>query len=481
VIMAKALGKRCLMIEKHYMGGDCLNVGCFPSKVLIASARQAHALKTASVDEFGVGVDPAAVKINFGKIMERVRRLRAQIAPVDSVERYKKDFCEEIFLGNATFVDAETVHIAGGPHGDRTVKFDKAMIATGASPMVPPIPGLVETPHLTNANFWNLENDQPKTMIVIGAGPIGMELSQAMARLGTKVTVLEMHHQFLPREDPDAAKLVGESLERDGIEMILEVKFVKVEASAEGSVTSAPFKTYTVTAEIGGETRTFEAEALLNGTGRVPNVFNIGLEKAGVEYCSRQGVHVDDMYMTQNPNIYATGDVASPFKFTHAADFMARIAIRNMFLGDTTKSNRLVVPWCTYVSPEVAHVGMYEAELEAKKIPHETFMRTLEHVDRCVADGTGPGFVKISVAKDSDTILGATIVAPHAGDMISELTTCIQFGVGAAQLAGVMHPYPTAQEAVRQCAAQYNKNFKTDAIKAALKLIGDDAAAKQGK
>lgn len=476
VIMGKALGKRCAMIERHYMGGDCLNVGCFPSKVLIASARHAHALRNGA-DDLGVSVDPDSIKVDFPKIMERIRKLRSNIAPVDSVARYKKDFCEEIFLGEAKFVDKETVVIAGGPHGDRTLKFDKAMIATGASPMVPPIPGLKDTPHLTNANMFNL-TDMPKTMTVIGAGPIGMELSQAMVRLGCKVNVLEMHHQFLPREDPDAAKLVAASLEKDGVKMNLKVKFVKVEASEEGNVLCAPFKTYKITTEIDGKEVVFESEALLNGTGRVPNVFNIGLEEAGVEYCSRQGVHVDDFYMTANPNIYATGDCASPFKFTHSADFMARIAIRNMFLGDKTKGNRLVVPWCTYVSPEVAHVGMYEEELKKKNIPHESYVRTLEHVDRCIADGTGEGFVKISVAADSDTILGATIVAPHAGDMISAITMCIQFGIGASKLAGTIHPYPTTQEAVRQCAAQYNKNYKTDAIKLALKQIGAKFAAK---
>jgi len=468
VIMGKALGKRCVMIEKHYMGGDCLNVGCFPSKCMIASARRMHEILNSA--ELGINVDPASVKVDFGKVMERVRELRAKIAPVDSVARYKRDFCEEIFLGNASFIGGNKVHVAGGKHGDRTLTFDKAMIATGASPRIPDIPGLIDTPHLTNLNFFNL-TDLPPRVTVIGAGPIGMELAQALCRLGSKVTVLEYGSHFLPREDPDASEIVRKQLIKDGVDLRYNVRFVKV-SSCGGNVECAPFGISNVQVTIEGKEETFESEAILNATGRVPNVHNIGLDKVGVEFDSNKGVLVDDFYMTANKSIYATGDVASPFKFTHAADFMARIAIRNMFLGDKTRSNRIVIPWCTYVSPEVAHVGMYEREMKSKNIEHETYMKTLEHVDRVVCEGGGDGFVKIHVKAGTDKILGATIVAPHAGDMISEITTCIQYDIGISKLAGVIHPYPTTQDAVRACASMYNKHYKTDAIKGALALIG---------
>ena len=323
--------------------------------------------------------------------------------------------------------------------------------------------------HLTNMNIFNM-TEMPKTMTVIGAGPIGMELAQAFCRFGCKVTVLEYGDHFLPREDPDASELVKKQMEADGIELVLCVRFTKVEAT-DGNITHAPFRNYKVHTTICGEPRTFESEAVLNGTGRAPNVHGLGLEAAGVEYDSGVGVKVNEFYQTANPDVYASGDVVSPFKFTHTADWSARLAIRNMFLGDTNTEKQMVIPWATYVDPEVAHVGMYEVELVERGIPHETFKRELKHIDRCKTEGTDYGFVKMHVKKGTDEILGCTIVSQHAGDMISEVTMCIQYGVGAAKLAGVMHPYPTQQEAVRQCAAQVNKMYKGPANKRALELL----------
>mmetsp|Transcript_30134 Transcript_30134/g.90278 ORF Transcript_30134/g.90278 Transcript_30134/m.90278 type:complete len:585 (-) Transcript_30134:63-1817(-) len=481
VIIAKALGKRCAMIERHYMGGDCLNVGCFPSKVLIASAQRAHDARNAV--ELGVSV--GEVKVDFPRVMQRMRELRAQIAPVDSVARYKRDFCDEIFLGQATFVDGKTIKVAGGPHGDVELKFGRAMVATGASPLVPDIPGLADTPHLTNANFFNL-SELPPRLVVIGGGPIGMELAQAMQRLGSAVTVLVKGPNALSREDPDAAELVMAALQADGVAVHTNVTFVSVEAT-EGDIFHAPFKAYTVTVELNGKRTELTADAILNGTGRVPNVAGLGLEAADVEFDAGIGVLVDPHYRSTNPAVYACGDVASPFKFTHSADFSARLAIRNMFLGDTNAEDQLVIPWCTYTDPEIAHVGKYEAELKAAGVPHETFLRPLSHVDRYICEGTNKGLVKMHVREGTDEILGCTIVSSNAGDMISEVTACIQYGLGAAKLGGVIHPYPTHQEAVRQCAAQYNKHFKTEAHKAALREImarheaavgGEPAAAK---
>jgi len=282
--------------------------------------------------------------------------------------------------------------------------------------------------------------------------------------------VLEYGDHFLPREDPDASELVKQQMEKDGIELILCVRFTNVEAT-DGNITHAPFRNYKVHTTVCGEARTFESEAVLNGTGRAPNVHGLGLEAAGVEYDSGVGVKVNEFYQTANPDIYASGDVVSPFKFTHTADWSARLAIRNMFLGDTNTEKQMVIPWATYVDPEVAHVGMYEVELVERGIPHETFKRELQHIDRCKTEGTDYGFVKMHVKKGTDEILGCTIVSQHAGDMISEVTMCIQYGVGAAKLAGVMHPYPTQQEAVRQCAAQVNKMYKGPVNKRALAIL----------
>eukprot|EP00039_Didymoeca_costata_P019315 m.337040 g.337040 ORF g.337040 m.337040 type:complete len:587 (+) comp18028_c0_seq1:82-1842(+) len=475
VIIGKALGKRCAMIERHYMGGDCLNVGCFPSKAIIACARRAHEVRTAK--DYGVNVE--GVTVDFPFVMERMRKLRAHIAPNDSVDRYKRDFCEEIFLGQAEFTGSNTIKVTGA-HGDSTVTFDKCVIATGASPMIPPIPGLKETPHLTNHNIFNM-TELPSTMVVIGAGPIGMELSQAFQRFGSKVTVLELGKKFLPKEDPDASDIVRKAMERDGVTLHLDVKFKKVECSEEGNTMKAPFKKYSVTVEINGKETVFHADAVLNGTGRAPNVHGLGLEVAGVEYDSRKGVLVNEFYRTTNKNIYATGDVASVFKFTHAADWMTRIAIRNMFLGDEYTEQQLVIPWCTYVDPEVAHVGKYEADLVAENIEFETYKYGLEHDDRAICEGTTDGFVKMHVRKGSDEILGATIVGTHAGDMISEISTCIQYNIGAAKLAGVMRPYPTKQEAVRRAAAQYNKHFKTDVNKKVIDIISSGDSEPKAK
>eukprot|EP00041_Stephanoeca_diplocostata_P035103 m.1226405 g.1226405 ORF g.1226405 m.1226405 type:complete len:376 (+) comp24637_c0_seq8:1000-2127(+) len=350
------------------------------------------------------------------------------------------------------------------------------MIATGASAMIPPIPGFTDVPHLTNNNFFNLTALPPR-LIVIGGGPIGMELTQAMQRLGTQVTVLSRSPRILSKEDRAAADTVQKSMAADGVIFHFNVQFVGIECTSPGNntactATSLPFLSYKVSTEIDGAKQVFEADGVLNGTGRVPNVSNLGLDVAGVAYDTMRGVAVNEFYQTANPNIYACGDVTSAYKFTHSADFSARLAIRNMFFGHKFTEKDLVIPWCTFVDPEVAHVGLYEDELKDRGIAHDTFVRPLEHVDRYICEGENDrGFVKIHVAKESDHIYGATIVSRNAGDMISEITTCMQHGVGLSQLAGTIHPYPTHQEAVRQCAAQYNARFKTPAVKQCVQWI----------
>eukprot|EP00049_Salpingoeca_infusionum_P002870 m.60740 g.60740 ORF g.60740 m.60740 type:complete len:580 (-) comp11834_c0_seq1:11463-13202(-) len=471
VIMGNALGKKCILIEKHYMGGDCLNIGCFPSKALLASAHAAHTVRSLA-PTLGINVEPSAVSIDFPAIMQRMRRLRSDIAPIDSVERYKRDFCHEILLGHAAFTSPNTISIDG-----QTLTFKKAMIATGGSASVPPVPGLAETPHLTNNNFFDLEA-LPPSMLVIGSGPIGVEMAQALQRLGSDVTIVDMLDRVLPREDAAASAVLQESLEADGIKLLLKSKCAKVEIVEQGNLTTAPFHKYSVTIMTGETSQVVEVAAVLNATGRIPNVHGLGLEEAGVEFDSLQGVAVNGFYCTSNPNVYACGDVASPFKFTHSADWGARIAIRNMFLGDVQQHSSMLVPWCTYTDPEVAHVGKYESDLESKGIAFDTLLRELHHVDRCKCDGETKGFVKMFVRQGQDEILGATICGPNAGDMLSEITTCMQYGIGATKLAGVMHPYPTHQEAVRQCAAQANKMFKTPEQAATIEKLLQQQGAK---
>eukprot|EP01065_Artemidia_motanka_P037844 TRINITY_DN46749_c0_g1_i1.p1 TRINITY_DN46749_c0_g1~~TRINITY_DN46749_c0_g1_i1.p1 ORF type:complete len:611 (+),score=199.79 TRINITY_DN46749_c0_g1_i1:65-1834(+) len=480
-IMSKALGKRVCMIERQYMGGDCLNIGCFPSKCLIACARRAHEVRTAA--EFGVMVR-GEVTVDFGRIMRRMRELRAEIGHShDSVERYARDFCQDIMLGNATFIDAHTVQVTSPESGDRVIRFKKCMIATGASAAVPPIggpEGLPKVPHLTNNNFFNLE-ELPPTMVLIGAGPIGIEMAQAMARLGSRVVILEVAPQLLPREDPDAAAALHDALKEEPnltIHFGAQIKGITYSGPPEAR-TRAPWGEYTVTGTLrDGSALHVSATALLNATGRVPNVYGIGLEKIGVEFDTRRGVAVDDFFQTAVPHIYSCGDCASPFKFTHAADWQARLAIRNMFLGDRNRSQSLLVPWCTYTEPEIAHVGLYEREMDERGVKYETYLRKFEDVDRCKADGHLRGFCKISCAAGTDRIVGATIVGPSAGDLISELTVCMTAGVGLSQLAGIQHPYPTTAEVIRQCAAIYwqKGKLRTPAKNEALKMLSEGRA-----
>ena len=466
VIVGAWLGKSCALIERHGMGGDCLNTGCVPSKALISCARAAHSVKHLS--DFGVSIPQGPVTVDFGFVMERMRAIRAKISHHDSVQRYKRDFCKDVYVGHAEFAGGNVVTVMGDDKTVRTLRFKKAMIATGASASIPPVPGLAQTPHLTNSNFFNLTALPPR-MLVIGCGPIGLELSQSMCRFGAKVTCLEMGTRLLPREDPDAAEVLRQQLEEDGVNFIMGVKILKVEYSEEGSSSSgggarlsAPWGLYSIHVQVNGqeEVQVFQAEALLNATGRTPNVHDVGLEKVGVEWDNRQGVHIDEFFATANPDIYACGDCATPYKFTHSADFQARLAVRNMFLGNTHKLSDLLIPWCTYTEPEVAHVGKYEAELTAAGVAFETFTRQLGDVDRCMCDGVSKGFVKITVKAGTDEIVGATICGPNAGDMISEITVCMQYGIGIAHVAGTIHPYPTTQESVRQACLGFNKYYK---------------------
>lgn len=463
VIVGAWLGKSCALIERHGMGGDCLNTGCVPSKALIACARAAHSVH--ELKNFGVHIPEGPVTVDFGFVMERMRAIRAKISHHDSVQRYKRDFCKDVYVGHAEFVGGNEVTVKADDGSTRTLRFKKAMVATGASASIPPVEGLAQVPHLTNSNFFNL-TEQPPRMVVIGCGPIGLELSQAMRRFGTQVTCLEMGPRLLPREDPDAADVLKKQLDADGVNILLGVKLLKVECvgdNAGGQTrTSAPWALYRVHVQLPGQSEVvvIEGEALLNATGRSPNVHDVGLDKVGVDWDNRQGVHINEFFATANPDIYACGDCATAYKFTHSADFQARLAVRNMFLGDTHRLSDLLIPWCTYTEPEVAHVGKYEAELSAAGVEFETFTRQLADVDRCICDGVTSGFVKITVKAGTDEIVGATICGPNAGDMITELTLCMQHGIGIAHIAGTIHPYPTTQEAVRQACLGYNKYFK---------------------
>ncbi len=446
---AAGVGAKVALIESHLLGGDCLNVGCVPSKALLKCAKVAHTARHAA--EYGVKVG-GDVTVDFGAVMERMRRLRAAIAPHDSAKRFSSKLGVDVFVGRGKFTGPDTVEVNG-----KTLRFAKAVVATGGTAAVPKIPGLEKAPYLTNASVFNL-TELPRRLAVIGAGPIGLELSQAFRRFGSEVTVFSRTDQIMPKEDPEASALVLESMRADGVRFEFHSNYKRVE-SQDGK---PPVTLVLATGE--GE-RALEFDALLIAAGRKPSVHGLGLEEAGVEFDERMGVKVSDKMQTSNPNIFAVGDVASKYQFTHMADFMARLVIRNALFFGRDKFSDFLIPWATYTDPEVAHVGLYEKDLMERNIAYTTFRKDFSGVDRAIVDGETAGFVKIHVKKGSDEILGATVVGSHAGDMISEISVAIRGGMGLGKLAAVIHPYPTVAEAIRQCGDEYNRGRLTPTVR----------------
>lgn len=443
---AAGLGAKVALVEKHLMGGDCLNVGCVPSKCMIRSSRVIADICQAN--KFGIYV-PDGTTVDFGAVMERMRQIRAGISHHDAAKRFQ-DLGIDVFLGNAHFSGADTVEVAG-----KTLRFTKAVIATGARASSLPIDGLAEAGFLTNETVFSL-TEKPNRLAVIGGGPIGCELAQTFQRLGSKVVLLHKNSHILDREDTDAAEIVQQTFIREGVRLILECKIKRVELHNGAK---------NIYYEVNGKEDLVIVDEILAGAGRSPNVENLNLEAVGVQYDKKSGVFVNEHLQTTNPRIYAAGDICMQWKFTHAADAAARIVIQNsLFLG-RKKLSTLTMPWCTYTEPEIAHVGMYETEALKKGINLDTFFIPFSQVDRAIADGETDGFVKVHVKKGTDKILGATIVARHAGEMISEITLAIVGKVGLKSLANVIHPYPTQAEAIRKAAEAYNRTRLTPFVK----------------
>ena len=444
---AAGLGARVALVERDLMGGDCLNVGCVPSKALIRAARAWADVRRAA--DFGVRV-PDGARLDFPAVMDRMRRLRASLAVADSAARFR-GLGVDVFLGPGRFTGRDAVDVAG-----RTLRFRNAVIATGARAAAPPIPGLADAGYLTNETVFDLAA-LPRRLAVIGGGPIGCELAQAFARFGAQVSLVDTEPRLLPREDDDAAARVHDALVRDGVRLLLLNTVKGVERGAHGE--------RRLHVDGAGGSHTIEADAILVAVGRAPNVEGLNLEGAGVEYDVRTGVRVNDRLQTTNRRIFAAGDVCSALKFTHNSDFQARLVIQNaLFLG-RARASRLVVPWCTYTDPEVAHVGMGERQAQARGIAVRTFVQPLHEVDRAVLDGETDGFVKVHVRAGTDTIVGATIVARHAGEMLPELTMAMARGIGLGALASVIHTYPTQAEAIRKLGDAYQRTRLTPTVK----------------
>ena len=440
---AAGLGARVALVEKALLGGDCLNSGCVPSKALLRSARAvAEARKAPSL-----GVRTGQVEVDFVAVMARMRRLRAGISPHDSAERLTK-IGVDVFLGEGRFSSPRTVEVDG-----RSLRFNRAVIATGGRASVPPIPGLAEVDSLTNETLFWL-TDLPARLLIVGGGPIGSEMAQAFSRFGSRATIVETSPHLLPREDADAAAIVQRRFVAEGIHLELGVTLTRVETRGGEIVVHAE------RTRADGLTESVEAvgDRILVAAGRAPNVESLGLEAAGVAF-TKQGITVNDQLRTSNPRILAAGDVCSRFRFTHAADAMARIVIQNALFYGRRKASALVIPWATYTDPVIAHVGLYEDE--ARKAGHavETITVGLNEVDRAILDDGTDGFVRVHHEKGR--LLGCTIVSAHAGELIGEASYALTRGGKLGQFSSTVHPYPTEAEAFRMVGDRYRRSALT--------------------
>ena len=442
---AAALGATVALIERHLVGGDCLNVGCVPSKTLIRSSRLYAEMRNAA--HYGVRA-PKDVEVDFGLAMDRMRNLRARIGKTDSVVQLAAEGID-VYFGQARFNGPDRITVEGVE-----LQFAKALIATGSRAKLPDIPGLAETDHLTNETMFNLIR-KPDRLLVIGGGPLGCEMAQAFCRLGTHVILVQDDPMFLPGEERDAAQILSDSLAQDGVEIRLNTSVVAVRLS-EGQKCADLLRE--------GDTTTVMVDEILTGIGRVPNIDGLDLLSAGV-MAGADGVTVDDFMRTTNRRIFAAGDVCLEHKFTHTAEASARIAVRNaLFLG-RRRLSKLVIPWCTYTDPEIAHVGLYPFGARQAGIPVRTFTILMHDVDRAVTDGKEAGFVKLHVRQNSDRILGATVVAPHAGEMINGISLAIGSGMGLSALSEVIHAYPTQAAAIRMAANAYQRSRLTPLVR----------------
>jgi pyruvate/2-oxoglutarate dehydrogenase complex dihydrolipoamide dehydrogenase (E3) component len=444
--IAAGLGARVALIERHLMGGDCLNVGCVPSKAVIRAARAWHDARAAAP---AFGGPTAGGAGDFGAVMERMRRLRAGISPVDGAERFRS-LGVDVFLGSGRFTAADVVEV-----GDRVLRFRRAVIATGARAVIPPIDGLADAEPLTNETVFNL-TVRPERLLVLGGGPIGVELAQSFARFGSRVTLVNDAAHVLPRDDAEAAAVVQRALGRDGVEVVNGTTLDRV--VRDGDV---------IRARVRGRADEVVADRLLVAAGRVPNVEALGLDAAGVDV-GRAGIVVDDRMRTTNRRVYAIGDVASAHRFTHAADFQARLVVQNALFGGRARASRLIVPWVTYSSPELAQVGLTAESARARGVAVDTITVALDDVDRAVLDGAADGFFRVHLARGTDRIVGATLVAAHAGDMIGEIVVAMTNGIGLGGIGRAIHPYPTQAEVFRKAADHWRRGRLTPFVRRAL-------------
>ncbi len=445
--IAAATKAKVALVEKHRMGGDCLNTGCVPSKALIRSAKLLSHI--ARSKEFGV--EKASASFSFADVMERVAKVVKTVEPHDSVERYT-GLGVECITGAAKITSPWTVEVTTAA-GRKTLTTKNIVIAAGARPFVPPIPGIEEVGYLTSDTVWNLR-ELPKRLVVLGGGPIGSELTQAFARFGSQVTQVEMLPRIMIREDPEVSELVKKQFEAEGIRVLTghKAKRFLVENGEKVAIV-----------EHNGQDIRIPFDALLVAVGRVANTHGYGLEELGIGTTKARTVETDDYLQTIYPNIFACGDVAGPYQFTHTAAHQAWYAAVNALFGTFRrfKADYRVIPWATFTEPEVARVGLNETEAKEKNIPHTVTVYGIDDLDRAIADGEAHGFVKVLTKLGTDQILGVTIAGEHAGDLLAEYVLAMKYNLGLAKILGTIHTYPTLAEANKYAAGNWKRSTVT--------------------
>ncbi len=434
--MAVSKGLSVALFERNALGGNSLNVGSIPSKAMIGSAGAAAGIR--DTYRFGVGPD-APPQIDFGTVMARMKRLRARIAGYHAAARLR-DLGVDVFFSSARFAGPHSLVMEAGD-----ISFKKALVATGARPKAADIPGFEQLNYFTSSTIFDI-TALPKRLAIVGGGPLGCELAQAFCRLGSHVVIIQNEPKFLPKEERDAAELLSWALSRDGVE-------VRLNTQVTGGQISNGIKTL-VTLNNGVRDQV-QADEILLSVGRVPNVEDLNLTKAGVDCRPMTGIAVDAFLCTKNPDIYAAGDVCSVHKFANVAEASGRLAVTNAFFGPDSQRTSQNIPWCTFCDPEIARIGLDAAGARQQSIPVRSFTVMMQDVDRAITDGMDDGFVKICVRDGTDEILGATIVAARASEMINEMSVIMSVGLGMRALAEVLHTYPAQSEAIRMAARAF--------------------------
>ena len=415
-----------------------MNYGCVPSQALIRTSRLYAEMRNA--EAYGAR-SPQDIEVDFQRAMARMRRIRARAGRVDSASRVAAEGID-LFFGTATFVGPDAVEVDG-----LRLRFKKALIAAGSRSLLPTIPGLDDAGYLTNESLFDL-TALPKSLLVIGGGPVGCQVAQALCRFGCRTLITHAEPLFLPKEERDAALLLAEAMARDGVEIHLNTKAVNVRVDGGKKI---------VETLNDGNVATIEVDEILSGIGRVPALSGLNLEAAGVAFDANNGIVVDDFLRTTNRRIFAAGDVCLEHMFTDTAEASARIVVRNALCFGRERMSALTIPWCTYTDPEIAHVGLYVRQARERGIPVKTFTVPMHDVDRALTDGEESGFVKIHVREGCDEILGATVVARHAGEMINDLSLAMVAGIGLGTIARVIHAYPTQAEGIKKAAMAFTR------------------------